>query len=296
MIANARMYSVSPGAAALWGALLSALAATAGVPMTVIDHPAPAPLEELWRRTDQGAVFMCGLPFARAEPPPVLLAAPVPSPPEFQGQAQYWSDLVVREDSAFRGVRDTFGKRLALTVPGSQSGCVAALNYFMSAQNWPATRNALAPSSMPASDTGSNDEVPLFAELIAPTITPLGALTAVVQGDADIAPIDSYAFRLLCKYRPDLTSRVRVLGQTVRTAIPPLVASRENTALQRAFLEAHHNASMKHLMDQLLLQRFVVPDASSYGVLRDRFDAASAYWRTHRLAARIHPAFATDWR
>jgi ABC-type phosphate/phosphonate transport system substrate-binding protein len=278
MIANARMYSVSPEVAALWRALLSAIIAMAGLPITLIDHAEPAPIDELWRRTDKGAVFMCGLPFSHAEPPPVLVAAPVPSSPEFGGEAQYWSDLVVRTDSEFRAVPDTFGGRIAFTVPGSQSGCVAALSYFMSANRQP----------------------PLFGEIIAPTVTPLGALSAVVHGAADIAPIDSYAFRLLQRYRPDLTSQVRIVGQTAHTPIPPLVGSLppltsapgDLEALTATFLEAHRNASMMTLMDKLLLQRFTRPDSSSYRVLRDRFAATTRYWSLHRLAAVTHPAFA----
>ena len=281
-IANARMYSVSAEAGAVWRNLLSAIIARAGVPTTVIDHPAPAPLEELWLRNDQAAVFMCGLPYSRAKPQPVLIAAPIPSPAEFHGTPHYWSDFVVRKGSAFREVRDTFGKRIAFTVPGSQSGCVAALTYLMSVH-----REAPAPL-----------QTPPFSEIIAPTITPSGALTAVVDGTADIAPIDSFALRLLGKYRPDLASEVRVVGRTVPTPIPPLVASataaseKEHAALQTAFLEAHQSAALKPLMDELLLLGFAGPDSDAYAVLRERFDRATAYWRSHRLAAVTHPAFA----
>jgi ABC-type phosphate/phosphonate transport system substrate-binding protein len=281
VIANARMYSVNAEAVADWRELLSGIIAQAGVPTTVIDYPPPAPLEDLWLRTDQAAVFMCGLPYSRAEPRPVLVAAPIPSPAEFHGTPHYWSDFVARKDSALRTVQDAFGKRIAFTVPGSQSGCAAALFYLMAAH-----RETQAP--LPA---------PLFSEIIAPTITPMGALTAVVDGMADIAPIDSYALRLLRKYRPDLASAVRVVGETVPTPIPPLVASatsaspKELAVLRSAFLEAHQNASLKPLMDELLLVGFALPVANAYAVLRERFDAATAYWSSHHLAARTHPAF-----
>jgi len=287
-IANARMYSVSTEAGAVWRNLLSAIIAQAGVPTTVIDHPAPAPLEELWLRNDQAAVFMCGLPYSRAEPQPVLIAAPIPSPAEFDGMPRYWSDFVVRKDSAFHRVEDTFGKRIAFTVPGSQSGCVAALTYLITAHRESAA-DAEALTAVRA---------PLFTEVIAPTITPMGALAAVVSGAADIAPIDSYALRLLRKYRPELASAVRVVGQTVPTPIPPLVASataaseKELAALQSAFLGAHQRATLKPLMQELLLQRFAHPHPASYDVLRASFDSATTYWRSHRLAARTHPAFA----
>ncbi len=296
MIANARMYSVSPLVAGLWRTLLSAVIAEAGVAVTLIEHAAPAPLEALWSRTDQGAVFMCGLPFSRAQPQPTLIAAPVPSPAEFGGQAQYWSDFVVRADSAFGTVEETFGKRIALTVRESQSGYAAALSYFMSAKR--ASRSA--PTQ------------PLFAEVIAPTITPLGALSAVIEGAADIAPLDSYAFRLLRVHRPDLTSRVRVVGRTVPTPIPPLVASphepppvasailqsqilqrqRDLDALQSAFLDAHRTVAARSSMKALLLDRFVRPEAAAYAVLRERFAAATRYWSEHPFAAVTHPGFA----
>jgi ABC-type phosphate/phosphonate transport system substrate-binding protein len=292
-IANARMYAVSPEAAAAWRALLSAVFATAEIRVTVIDHPAPAPLEDLWRRTDQGAVFMCGLPFSRAEPQPLLIAAPVPNLEDFKGRAEYWSEFVVRTDSGFTAVEDTFGKRLALTVPHSQSGCVAALSFFLAAHR--------------SAPTGA----PLFGEIIAPTITPLGALTAVIDGAADLAPIDSYTLRLLQRYRPELTSRVRVLARTVPTPIPPLVASHAALRTPQArftakgmaadgcagrlaavFAGAHLHAPLKALMEPLMLQRFERPDPEAYDVLRDRFEAAIRYWGAHRLAAVTHPAFA----
>jgi ABC-type phosphate/phosphonate transport system substrate-binding protein len=287
MIANARMYSVSPEVAALWGRLLAAIIEKAGVRVSLIDHPEPQPMEALWRRTDMGAVFMCGLPFSRAEPQPVLVAAPVPSPPEFEGRAQYWSDFVVRADSDFHTVAETFGNRIAFTVPHSQSGCVAALTYFMSTQG-----------CAPATGLASTDaNAPLYREIITPTVTPLGALSAVVQGAADVAPIDSYALRLVQKYRPELTSQVRIVGQTSPTPIPPLVASNTDVGtLRSAFLEAHQDATMRSLMDELLLQRFTLPDPKSYAILRDRFEAATRYWRAHRFAAAIPSAFVTNPR
>jgi ABC-type phosphate/phosphonate transport system substrate-binding protein len=270
-VANARMYSVSPEVAALWRGLLSAIIEQSGVPAAVIDYPAPAPLAELWKRADKAAVFMCGLPFSRANPQPLLVAAPVPSAPEFHGLPQYWSDLVVRDDSAFRTLEDTYGGRLALTVPDSQSGCLAALYHFMSV---------------------TQREMPLFREVIAPTITPLGNLTAVLEGAADVAPIDAYALRLLRAYRPELTARIRIVATTAPTPIPPLVASHAIPALQAAFLEAHQIDSIKPLMEKLLLQRFARPDVGAYDVLRQRFEATMNYWRQHPIAASVHPAFA----
>jgi hypothetical protein len=270
MIANARMYSVSPQAAGLWRALLTAVIEHSGHDVRLLEHTEPLPIDELWRRSDKAAVFMCGLPFSRSEPRPELVAAPVPSPPEFRGLAQYWSEMVVRKDSAFQTIEDTFGGRIALTVPDSQSGCLAALYYLM-------TRA---------------EKFPPYSEVITPRVTPLGAMSAVIDGAAEVAPIDAYAYCLLRKYRSDLTSQLRVVARTARTPIPPLVASCAGLdGLRAAFLEAHEIDSIQPLMADLLLERFVRPDADSYDALRSNFETATQFWRTHPLAARVHPAF-----
>jgi len=291
MIANARMYGVSPAVAALWRELLSSIIAAArpgiaapGLTIELLEHAPPAPIDALWARADMAAVFMCGLPFARAEPQPVPVAAPVPSPAAFGGKPRYWSDFVVRRDSRFNTVADTFGSRIAFTVPGSQSGCVAALCYFQAQHG----------------DFNSRGDRPLFAEIIAPTVTPTGALEAVVGGAAEIAPIDAYALELLRVHRPDLTAAVRVVGRTTPTPIPLLVASAPVVAdgagggvgaLAPAFLAAHLDTTVKPLMHRLLLERFVQPDPAAYRELASRFTTATQFWRAHPIAAVAHPAF-----
>jgi ABC-type phosphate/phosphonate transport system substrate-binding protein len=267
MIANARMYSVAPGVAAAWKTLLAGVAARAGVDLDVIDYPAPAPLSDLWARPDQAAVFMCGLPYSQSEIRPEILVAPSPSPAGFDGKPYYWSDLVVRADSKFQTLPDTFGHRLALTVRDSQSGYVAPLRLL--------------------ARYGGSD--PLYDEVIAPRITPVGAITAVTEGLAEVAPVDAYALRLLQRFRPDLTAQVRVIAQTDIRPIPLLVASPPRSEeLAAAFLTAHEDPALAPVMADLLLDRFVQPDAAAYEVLPHEYEVTLGFWRSHPLAARIH--------
>jgi ABC-type phosphate/phosphonate transport system substrate-binding protein len=279
MIANARMYAVDAQASELWRALLSAVTAQAGLNVEVIEHAPPARLDDLWRRTDMAAVFMCGLPYSRANPKPTLIAAPVPSPAEFAGLPKYWSELVVRGDSRFGDLESTFGGKICMTAPNSQSGYAAALQYFMA---FDVTRSAKAGGA----------RSPLYREIAAPAVTPLGAVTAVVAGAADVAPIDAYAYRLLQKYRGDLTSKLRTVARTARTPIPPLVASiEEATGLRAVFTAAHRDPALKVLLAGLELSHFVTPDPRDYDALRVGFESATAYWRSHPLAEIVHPAF-----
>jgi ABC-type phosphate/phosphonate transport system substrate-binding protein len=284
MIANARMYAVDAQAAELWCALLSAVTTQAGMNVEVIEHAPPAPIDDLWRRTDMAAVFMCGLPYSRANPKPTLIAAPVPAAAEFSGLPKYWSELVVRGDSRFGDLESTFGGKLCLTAPNSQSGYAAALQYLVA---FDAARTAKAGARSP-----------LYREIAAPAVTPLGAVTAIVAGTADVAPIDAYAYRLLQKHRGDLTSKLRTVACTARTPIPPLVASialessvEGAQGLRDAFTAAHRDPALKVLLDGLELSHFVTPDPRDYDALRISFESAMAYWRKHALAEIVHPAF-----
>ena len=283
MIANARMYTVDTQTDARWRELLAGVTAQAGLRVEVIDHSPPTAIDDLWRRTDMAAVFMCGLPYSRANPQPALIAAPVPAPAEFGGLPKYWSELVVRSDSRFENLESTFGGRLCLTAPNSQSGYAAALQYLVAfdrARDTKAARSAL------------------YREIVAPAVTPLGAAAAVVAGAADVAPIDAYAYRLLQTYRSDLTSKLRTVARTAHTPIPPLVASvallastNGARALRAAFSAAHRDPALQVLLAGLELSHFVAPDPRDYDALRINFESATAYWREHPLAEIVHPAF-----
>jgi ABC-type phosphate/phosphonate transport system substrate-binding protein len=267
--ASARMYAVSAAAAEAWRELLLQLGRRARMPLQLIDHPAPAPIAELWARDDKAAVFMCGLPYSRATPQPHLLAAPVPSAPEFHGQPLYWSEFVVAAQSAHRSLEDSFGGRIAFTTPESQSGFAAPLRHLREA----------------------SDGTPLYREVIAPQITPQGALAAVAEGRADIAAVDAYSLQLLRRFAPELAARVRVVARTESRPIPPLVASQPFQPLTDAFLAAHQDPALHALLADLRLSRFVQPEAGSYRQLAQEFEATLAHWRAHKLSLSVHPGF-----
>jgi ABC-type phosphate/phosphonate transport system substrate-binding protein len=274
MIANASMYSVTPQVAAQWRKLLAAVLEQAGEPIDIVDHAPPAPISELWSRPDKAAVFMCGLPYSLATPRPALVVAPIPSPRAYGGRACYWTDVVVRADSPFQALEQTFGHRLALTTPESQSGYAALLHALMP----------------------YGGDKPIYREIVEPRFTPLGALTAVIEDKAEVAPLDSYALALLAKYAPDLTAQVRVIKSTEPTAVPALVASGPaSPKLTAAFLAADATPSMRALMDQLLLARFARPEVKAYDALRERFLTMQAFWRRHPLAEKAHPLFAAEF-
>jgi ABC-type phosphate/phosphonate transport system substrate-binding protein len=123
----------------------------------------------------------------------------------------------------------------------------------------------------------------------------MGALTAVIENKAEVAPLDSYAFALIAKHAPDLAARVRVIKSTEPTAVPAFVASGESPNVTAAFLAAGDDPETRALMDRLLLDRFARPERAAYDDLKKRFLAMQAFWRRHPLAETAHPLFATEF-
>src|SRR5207237_382563 len=130
-VASARMYSWSPTLTAAWRRMLQWVADRAGGGLKVLELADPYPLEERGARAELGCVFMCGYPWAMRAHRPHLLAAPVPSPARYDGRPIYFTHFVVRADSDYRTLEDTFGGRIAYSIEHSHSGYNAARFHLL---------------------------------------------------------------------------------------------------------------------------------------------------------------------
>lgn len=261
MIACARMYAPVPVVSAAWRALFEWAATQACADLEVIEHAYPAPLRELWAREDMGCVFMCGLPYTKAQQRPQVIAAPVPSPSRYGGRPICFTDFVVRAESSYETLEDTFGGRLAYTTEDSHSGYNAA-RYHLLAYRRP-------------------DGWALYSAVVGPYVTPRRALEAVANGHADVAPLDSYTLDLMRRHTPDLVARVRVLSSTVAAPIPPLVASpgidvQVSARLTETLVSAHRSPGLATVLDALLLARFAEVRPQDYEILTQQSRSAEA--------------------
>lgn len=263
LVANARMYSVERTTANAWRALLAWVAAQAEVPLAYAEHPPPAPLEALWRRPDLGCALMCGYPWATWSPTrgprPVIIGAPVPC--EARGRAAYRTALVVRADSTATSLDDLRGRRFAYTTPHSQSG-------------YQAVRRLLADRTAPAAPR-------FFEAVVGPLVAPRRVVQAVVTGEADAGPLDSYWLALLRLHEPATAARLRVVAHTEWTPLPVFVAAARTEpaareALARALLAAGSARELEDLRATLALSDFVRPDPRTYDVLALRAREADA--------------------
>lgn len=251
LIANARMYSVAPGAIAAWKRLFAWLDATSGVRLTVVDHAFPALLNDLWGRPDLAATFMCGWPWLRHGATHQVVAAPIPAAAYAQGKPQYCTHFVVHRDSPFQRLEDTFGHRFAFTIADSHSGYNAPRHHLM-AYRGPAKR-------------------PLFGEIVGPLTTPRRMLEAIAERRTDVGPLDSFAFDLLSRHEPELAAQTRVIASTAPVPIPAIMASRDMDAavietLRTTLLTLGRRPEQAQLRADLCIAGFATLDPAGYEV------------------------------
>ena len=267
--ANARMYAVTPAVKAHWHRLLGHALRAARLDWPLLDYDAPAPLAALWARDDLGLVMMCGLPFARREPKPVLIAAPIPSPARYGGQPVYFSDIVVRADDPAQTLADTFGRVAGITLLDSYSGGVAWVNHVLQ-----------------HSDLG----LMAYRKWVGGLIHARGVIQALVDGRIDVGPLDSYSHDLLRLNDPALAAKVRSLASTPARPIPPLVATARIdvsalAALRAALCATATEPALRDSLVALQLSGFAVPQSSDYDLLPPLAALAQRAFASFQLAA-----------
>ena len=253
-VANARMYSATPSVKNDWKQLLAWVLERAGLPWEVIEYDAPAPLSVLWARNDLGLAMMCGLPFAQREQRPTLIAAPVPSPARYGGKPVYFTDIVVRADSPYQTLEDTFGGVIGYTLLGSMSGGVALRRHLEIFRNPQRLR--------------------LYRKTTGGFVSARNVIEALVAGTIDAGPLDSYYHDLLKRNDPAFAAQVRLVASTPAMPIPPLVATAElsDTELSRlraALLAVSSAPEPAPLLERLQLRGFALAVPASYEVLAD---------------------------
>jgi ABC-type phosphate/phosphonate transport system substrate-binding protein len=252
MLANARMYSVTPASTEAWRTVINWVAQDAAVPVEFVEHAPPKLLSDLWSRPDLGVVQMCGLPASLRTPSPIVLAAPLPSLARYGGKAVYMSDLAVRADSKFQRLEDTFGGVAGYTLKDSQSG------YF-------AFRHTLLSKHPQAK----------YRKIVGGLMNARGIVKALAAGDIDVGPLDGYVWDLIRAGDPAFAAQVRVVASTDPTPMPPLIATarlepEKIRALRNGFFRVHEEKSLNQAREALLIERFVVPDLAVYDETRRR--------------------------
>ncbi len=255
------MYNAGPEAAAAWRALFERVFADVALPIEIIEHKWPQPIDALWAEPDLCCAFMCGWPFARSDGMQPI-AAPVPSPARYAGLPRYCSEFLARESRGWTRLEDSFGHRIGWMARDSQSGFNAP--------------------RAPLAQFASASRRSLFAESIGPLGNPAKALDALAAEAIDVVALDSFYLDLVRRYQPEKLAGIRTIATTPWTPIPLLVAAPSIEAsiverLRAHLVRVHDIPAYAPLLERTLLARFATPDPAAYAALeRAAKDAAAS--------------------
>jgi ABC-type phosphate/phosphonate transport system substrate-binding protein len=255
LISSTRLYNVSPAARTAWEALLQAAYKRADIRVQMIEHAWPQPVAELWARPGLCGAFMCGWPFWHATRTGhsmeiTALAGVVPDFAAYEGQARYRSEFLVRADSGWKKLEDSFGTRYGWMVKDSQSG-------------WNAPRSVLARHAQGK---------PLFAQSSGPYGNPLSLLKALHDQQIDITAVDGWYLDLLRAHTPEVMLGLQTLACTPWTPNPLLVTGRGVAPdvarrLQAELLDLQLDSECAPLLAAAHVARFTPVDPSEYSQL-----------------------------
>ncbi len=249
-------YAVTGAVEAAWKELLVNIGRESRVAFDFLPYPLPQTQEELWTRSDIGCVFMmCGYPIAMRHFTITPIAAAIPSAPWARGGARYRSNLIVRADSRFQTLTDTFGGRLGWTTRHSHSA-FNALRYHLLQYRTP-------------------ERPTLYSRVVGDLGSVRKLFDSVCDGTIDVGSVDAYWHLLLEHHQPQLAARVRVIESTATAPLPALVASPAvpREVIERlaiCFASAHRQTWFHSVADALLIEGFAACGRDDFNIIRTR--------------------------
>ncbi len=219
--------------------------------------------EHLMRTDDPFAVWTsgdlllgqtCGLPYVQQLRGKVSLVG-TPAYEIDCGAGSYFSVLIVAEDSPITSLSDLQGARFGYNGPLSQSG-FAAFYFHLKSHG---VDGCILGASL---QTGSHR----------------ASVSAVAEGEADIAAIDSVSWELAKLYEP-AAKRVRVLSSTDPTpGLPFITRLRSDSDVDRLHLAVvEAMASLEEdTRETLMLLGFAATTEADYQMVEDRYREISA--------------------
>jgi phosphonate transport system substrate-binding protein len=198
--------------------------------------------------------FICGLPYVmlhdRPDPAADLLVVPLMKAPRYKGQPKYYSDLIVRNDSPYQTIQDLKGRTYVYNDELSNSG-----------YNLP--RYRLVQLGLThgffgkVTRSGSHEE----------------SIRMVASGQADASFVDSLVLDYDREKRLGHAHEVRVIESVGPAGICPLVVSTKLSAgvsekIRKHLSTMHEDPAGRKILDDALLDRFVIVDDSNYDDIR----------------------------
>jgi phosphonate transport system substrate-binding protein len=203
---------------------------------------------------DVDVSFVCGLAYIELCGPCRLplspIAAPVLTGQRYGGQPIYFSDVIVRRESAFLSFTDLRGK----------SWC---FNECLSHSGYGVTRFRLVELGQTAGFFGQVVESGYHAR----------SINLVRTGEIDASAIDSHVLALAVRDDPSILDEVRIIDTLGPSTIQPVVVADWlpedlRDGIRRVLVEMTDDVTARPWLDRGLIARFAPADDSSYDDLR----------------------------
>lgn len=200
------------------------------------------------------AGFICGLSYVQlaAQQPQIVepLVAPIFSSERYQQRPRYFTDMVVRADGPVYKFTDVRDGVWAYNKKSSHAGHNVVC-YTLQQMGWTTSyfRETV--------ETGSHVQ----------------SLRMVLNGEVDVAAIDSYVLDILLLKQPELAMQLRVIASLGPSTIPPIVVSSAlHPVLKRkiyaALLSIHQHPVYSEDLRASLIERFVPVTDDHYRDIR----------------------------
>lgn len=147
--------------------------------------------------------FLCGLPYVRLAESVEPLAAPVLHGDRYDGLPAYYSDVIVRRESAVESFADLRGSSWAFNDPDSHSGYLATLVRLL--------------------ELGETER--FFGQVVDAGWHEV-SIDLVASGRVEASAIDSQVLAVALRRRPELQHRIQVIDRFGPSPIQPIVVRR----------------------------------------------------------------------
>ena len=229
--------------------MLQYLGARLDRPIELVQRKTYAEVNELIRAGSIDLAFICSQSYVQGQQQfgMELLAAPA-----VRGEALYRAYIIVPAESPVTRFDELRGKVFAFTDPDSNTGRLVP-TYLL----W---QKGESPESF-------------FRETVY-TYSHDNSMRAVADRLVDGASVDSLAYDYTLTQNPELAARTRVIYQSELFGSPPVVvppglSEDLKGQLREALLAMDRDYRGKAILGSLMIDRFVVPDQSSYEPIRE---------------------------
>ncbi len=219
-------------------------------PVEIVQRETYAEINDLLESLEVDLAFVCSLAYAvgNDEFGMELLAVPL-----VNGETTYRSYIIVPAAGDANSLEDLRGKVFAFTDPLSNSG-------------------RLAPTYR-LHQIGETPEA--FFERTIFTYSHDRSIRAVADGLVDGAAVDSLVYDFIVATEPEIGVRTRVVEISEPFGIPPVTVhpdldSEIKSRLRTIFLHLDEGIEGSRILDDLMIDRFVVGDDVAYDSIRDR--------------------------